>query len=639
MKFHPANFGLDASLSGSVLFLQAGRETRTNAFDIREGITIRCLIPRTLGQDNITIQIFDEGLTNLVCEVAADWNGLHGGADIYDARVEPWMISRGLYFFRLKLELPECIAYGHRLGDVTYFMLKDERRDLYQLTACEFLRDEPDEQYGGIIYHIFVDRFNRGGKFIPRKGSIYVEDWSRGVPEYPEYPGAPLQNNRFYGGTLWGVIDKLDYIRSLGVSVIYLSPIFDAASNHKYDTGDYMTVDKAFGGEEALISLISAAKERGIGIILDGVFNHTGSDSIYFNREGNYDSVGAYQSTDSEYYPWYDFKDYPNKYTCWWDIDILPRINPDKPVCGNYFTADNGVVDKYSRLGILGLRLDVVDELSDPFVSRIKARLCKNNPSSILYGEVWEDGSNKIAYGVRKRYFQGGELDGVMNYPIRKGIISFLTRSDPTELRYALTDVINNAPKRVQNLQMNLLGTHDTDRIITLLGGESSAGRSNSYLCTKRMNDIERGTAKRRLRMAYTILATVPGLPVIFYGDETALEGYHDPFNRMPYPWDKQDARLIDFYKKIGRIRRDCTVFRDGDFKLLVLRRDLLVFIRTDGARTLVTYVNNSKHTQTVTFDNDVNALINDSTASRFDVPAFSAEIFDCAAGTSITFD
>ena len=639
MKSHPAKYGIDPSLSGRIVFLQSGRETSTNAFDINEGITIRCLIPRTLGPENIYIQIFDEALSCIAYEVSAEWNGLAGGVDIYDALIEPGRISRGLYFFRLRLELPLGVAYGHKLGEVTYFMEQDERRDLYQLTACDFLRDEPCEQYGGIIYHIFVDRFNRGGKFTPRDGSIYVEDWSHGIPEYPEYPGAPLKNNRFYGGTLWGIIDKLDYIRSLGVSVIYLSPIFDAASNHKYDTGDYMTVDPAFGGEEALVKLISEAKDRGIRIILDGVFNHTGSDSIYFNREGNYDSVGAYQSTESKYYPWYDFKEYPNKYTCWWDIDILPRINPDNPVCGDYFTSKNGVVDKYSRMGVLGFRLDVVDELSDPFVKRIKKRLCTNDPSSILYGEVWEDGSNKIAYGVRKSYFQGGELDGVMNYPIRKGIISFLTRSDPSDLRYALTDIINNAPRRVQNMQMNLLGTHDTERIVTLLGGESSAGRSNSYLCTKRMNDIERGTAKRRLRMAYAILATIPGIPVIFYGDETALEGYHDPFNRMPYPWDKQDPRLIDYYKNIGRIRRGISTYRDGEFKLIALRGDLLVFLRTDGERSLVTYVNNSKYTQTIDFDREVISLIKEGTAQKFDIPAFTAEIFECRAGTNISFD
>lgn len=192
------------------------------------------------------------------------------------------------------------------------------------------------------------------------------------MPEYPAYPGAPLKNNRFYGGTLLGIIDKLEYIRSLGVDTIYLSPIFDAASNHKYDTADYMSVDSMFGGEKAFKALIKKAHEYGIGIILDGVFNHTGSDSIYFNKYGHYKTLGAYQSKKSKYYSWYDFKNYPDEYTAWWGIDILPRIHPDKPDCRKYFVGKDGVIAKYASMGIDGFRLDVADELSDDFIAEIK---------------------------------------------------------------------------------------------------------------------------------------------------------------------------------------------------------------------------------------------------------------------------
>ncbi len=591
-----------------------------------------------MGAVCVYIQIFNEAFSSVVHEDMLEWNGMDRGMDVYSLPLPLCGIGVGLYFFKLSVKTPNCTLYAKRIGDEIRFVAEQDAT-AFQLSCYSPKYATPTRYTGGVIYHVFVDRFNRGGKVEAKKGCILVDDWSSGVAEYPAYPGAPLKNNTFYGGTLWGIIEKLDYIKSLGVNLIYLSPIFDAASNHKYDTADYMTVDKMFGSEEALAALISEAEKRGIGIILDGVFNHTGSDSIYFNREGNYSSLGAYNSKKSKYYSWYDFKEYPNKYTCWWDIDILPRINPDNPKCRAYFLGKGGVIEKYASLGIAGFRLDVVDELSDDFVAGIKSVLNGSNKDSVLFGEVWEDASNKIAYGKRKSYYLGAELDGVMNYPIRKGIISFLTRGETDDLYYALTDIIDNAPAAVANMQMNLLGTHDTERIITVLGGEPSSGRSNSYLRSKRMNDIERGTAKRRIRMAYAILATVPGLPVIFYGDETALEGYHDPFNRMPYPWDKQDLKLIDYYRLIGKIRRENGVYTDGEFRLLELSRDLLVYSREKDGVCLVTVVNNSKHSKTAVFEYDCEALITNNCDCKFMIEPFTAEIFKTTKQNSLTVD
>jgi glycosidase len=455
------------------------------------------------------------------------------------------------------------------------------------------------------------------------------------------YPGAPLKNNHFYGGTLWGITEKLDYFKSLGVNTLYLSPIFDAASNHKYDTGDYMSIDSMFGGEEAFLDLLAKAKEKGIGIILDGVFNHTGSDSLYFNREGHYDSVGAYQSPMSDYFTWYDFQDFPNKYTSWWGIDILPRIHPDKPSCRKYFVGKGGVIEKYARLGIDGFRLDVADELSDNFIAEIKKKLNCYNKESVLYGEVWEDASNKIAYDVRKKYYLGNELDGVMNYPVRKGIIDYLTTYNSSSLAYALTDVIDNAPKRIRDMQMNLLGTHDTERILTVLGGERSDGRSNEYLSQKKMNDLERGTAKRRLRMAYVILATIPGIPAIFYGDEAGLEGYHDPFNRLPYPWGREDNNLINYFRMIGSIRQNNEVYKEGEFKLLYIDPNVLAYERIDKKYAYITLVNNSKQYLRVEFSSPAIAMVSDDnkqTLTSFDLPAYTAQIFKIERDNYIYF-
>ena len=619
------------SLVGKVTFAHGEKNGSSSAFEICEAAKIRIHLPRLLGAVSASVRIFNESLSKEECRLDACWCDSKMEYDVYEVDFNPADIGVGLYFLFVEIDSQCGRLYGYKSGRDLIFSPDYRAESWYQLSVSDFKYKKSDNNLGGIIYHIFVDRFNKGGSTESKPGTVTDDDWHI-IPEYPLYPGAPLKNNHFYGGTLWGIVNKLDYLSSLGVSTIYLSPIFDAASNHKYDTGDYMTVDSMFGGEEALIELISKAKKKGIGIILDGVFNHTGSDSLYFNREGNYATTGAYQSKKSEYFSWYDFQEYPDKYTCWWGIDILPRIHPDKPSCRKYFVGKDGVIDKYASLGIDGFRLDVADELSDDFISEIKKRLNRYNKQSVLYGEVWEDGSNKIAYDVRKKYFLGQELDGVMNYPIRKGIIDFLTQNRFEALEYALTDIIDNAPVRIRNMQMNLLGTHDTERILTVLGGESSGGRSNEYLSKKKMNDLERGIAKRRLRMAYAILATIPGIPAIFYGDEAGLEGYHDPFNRMPYPWGREDHKLINYFRSVGKIRRDNDVYKEGQFELVYIDSNTLVFDRFDEKYSYITFVNNSKQTLRVEFSSKAETLISDgifeATGKTFDIPAYTAQIF-----------
>ena len=627
-------------LVGKVRFAHGEEYSSSSAFEISEAAKVRILLPRLLGVVSVSVSVFSEDISRKINDFSCEWCDAEGAFDVYEADIDTKALGVGLYFFMLQIESQCGRLYGYKSGRSLVLSPTYSTHSLYQLSVSSFKYGKSDNKLGGIIYHVFVDRFNKGGKVEKKPGTIIDDDW-RVIPEYPLYPGAPLKNNHFYGGTLYGVAEKLDYLKSLGVNTVYLSPIFDAASNHKYDTGNYMTVDAMFGGDEAFDQLLKAARERGIGIILDGVFNHTGSDSIYFNREGNYDSVGAYQSKKSDYFSWYDFQAYPDKYTSWWGIDILPRIHPDKPSCRKYFVGKGGVIEKYARMGIDGFRLDVADELSDDFISKIKAVLNRYNKSSVLYGEVWEDGSNKIAYDVRKKYYLGEELDGVMNYPVRKGIIDFLTKYDCSELEYALTDIIDNAPERIRNMQMNLLGTHDTERILTVLGGERPDGRSNEYLSKKKMIDLERGTAKRRLRMAYIILATVPGIPAIFYGDEAGLEGYHDPFNRMPYPWGREDHNLINFYRSVGRVRTENPIYKEGKFELIHIDSDTLVFKRYDDEYSYVTFVNNTRLPRRVDFDAPASALVlADETAKNysFELPAYSAQIFKVERNNSIYF-
>ena len=629
--------GATDHLRGKIFYIHSDESSAVTAFETSEDIKIKILLPRRLGVVSVDMQLFEENCKTKRATAPASWSGIENEYDVYTLKLPEAQICVGLYFFLLDINCLYGNLYGCRNGEELCFTR--DRGEMFQLSICDFQYNEPVRKYGGIIYHIFVDRFNRGGNIKPKDNAILVEDWSGGIPEYPAYPGAPLKNNCFYGGTLFGIIEKLDYISSLGVNTIYLSPIFDAASNHKYDTADYMTVDSMFGGDGALKELIAEAKGRGIGIILDGVFNHTGSDSLYFNREGNYKSLGAFQSPDSKYYHWYDFQSHPFKYTCWWGIEILPRINPDKPDCRAYFTGKGSVIEKYASMGIDGFRLDVADELSDDFIADIKAVLSRHNKESVLYGEVWEDASNKIAYDKRKRYYLGSELDGVMNYPVRTGIIRFIRDNSPDELRFALTDVTNNAPKRIRDMQMNLLGTHDTERLITTLAAEPSEGRSNHYLAKARMSEDELDRGVCRVKMAYAILATIPGIPAIFYGDEAGLEGYHDPFNRMPFPWGRENPDILDFYKKIGNIRTSNGVYKQGDFKLLYLDSELLIFERLDERCAFITVVNNGKRDMTLSFSKTACALISGKHDFKTcKIKAQDCEIFKTERGSTLHF-
>lgn len=551
-------------------------------------------IPRRMGATSVEAVFYSEDGHEKFC-IPFAWKSFSGTEDEYYASFHVSDALVGLHFYSFKVESAYGTLLGGRTyenGDVCFLRGESENLKRFQLTVTNFQDSAPSWIYGTVIYHVFVDRFCRCGETPVRDDAILNLDWENGIPQYPEYPGAPLQNNMFFGGNLAGIEKKLDYFSSLGVGCLYLSPIFEAYSNHKYDTGDYMKIDPMFGGEEAFLSLLKAARARGIRIVLDGVFNHTGDDSLYFNRRGRYSSLGAYQSKDSPYYSWYRFQDFPEKYTCWWNIPILPRIHPEEPSCREYFVGENGVIAHYAKLGIGGFRLDVADELSDSFIADIRKALRQNTDDPILFGEVWEDASNKIAYGQRKKYYCGDELDGVMNYPLRTGFIEFLRYRNPSPLRYALLEVLPNAPRRIANAQMNLLGTHDTERILTALSARLRENRSNDELAVSKMTEDEYARGIALLKMAYTALATLPGSPTVFYGDEVGMQGYGDPFNRLPFPWHDINRELLEHYQAIGTLRKENEVYREGNFALLRLDEKFFAFIRFDSKTCLLTCLN-----------------------------------------------
>ena len=621
---------------GSLKYFHNKKEINSNAFNINDSAEIRVILPSFVGSCAIVLEIFKDDYSPFNVIEMSYQGHFNYSYDVFSAKLTD--IGVGIWYFRLNIKSPLFNLYGYQ-NDCGVYISKEEYGNLFQFSIINPSENSTETYEGGIIYHVFVDRFFKYGKVSCRDDAILRDDWDDGIPDYPEYPGAFLKNNTFFGGTLYGIIKKLDYLKSLGVSMIYLSPIFEAYSNHKYDTGDYMKVDSMFGGEAALKKLIAEAKKRNIGIILDGVFNHTGADSVYFNKFGRYKSTGAYQSMDSEYFDWYEFQNYPDKYTCWWDIEILPRINPDKTACGDFIAGKNGVIEKYMKLGVSGFRLDVADELSDDFLKRIKSKLRELNSESILYGEVWEDASNKIAYGKRKKYFLGNELDGVMNYPLRSGIISYLRDKDISPLKYALCDVMVNSPIHVRNVMMNLLGTHDTERIITALAGKPRQGKTNAELARTKLSPEELVKGAALVKQAYLILATLPGIPTIYYGDEVGLEGYSDPFNRRPFPWKNMNQELLCFYKLIGNIRKENKVYKNGDFVLNYLDNDLLVFTRSLEDDSIITAVNNSSKDIVLTLDKPGLNLINALRAQSFKIMSGESVLIKTKSNNSFYID
>ncbi|MBE6618720.1 MAG: glycoside hydrolase family 13 protein [Ruminococcaceae bacterium] len=564
------------SLKKLVKITKSAKKTKNadllGAFPENDILTISLSVPRTLGAVDPTLEIYADD-TGEKTFLPLSWSTLSGSSEYYRAELVLsdlcgnehsglffWSIVTDSVYGRIRFS---CDSSSY-LPNITP---ENCDHDSFVLTVYEKDFKTPDWIKGGVMYHIFVDRFAKGGSVSVRSDAIMNEDWENYMPQYAQFPGGEVANNMFFGGTLDGVTLKLDYLASLGVSCIYLSPIFEAYSNHKYDTGDYEKVDEMFGGNEALENLISAAKKRGIRIILDGVFNHTGDDSKYFNRRVRYKDLGAYNSPDSPYFKWFDFENYPDKYRCWWDIKILPAVNSKNPEYNAYINGKDGIVQKYLKKGTSGWRLDVADELYEPFLQDLRAAAKNADPDAIVIGEVWEDASIKIAYTSRRKYFRGKELDSVMNYPLRTGIIDFIRTGDSKNLFSASAGLYARYPKEVSDALMNFLGTHDTERILTVLGvGVPSLSMEEK--AHFKMSEGERKRARSLLKLAYTILSFMPGIPCIFYGDEAGIEGLGDPFNRVTYPWGREDNELVNFYRELGILRRSQSVLANGYLKV-----------------------------------------------------------------------
>ena len=569
--------------------------TARGAFSAADTLTFTVKVPRALGAGAVVLRIAADGAGDRDMPLA--FAGTADGLDTYRLSLSLRALcapeGHGLFYYEFLFLRGAETLFTDTAEDNVSYTLATHSKGRFRLLVSRAGFETPKSFHGKTMYHIFVDRFAARGGERPRD-AVYHENWDEEIAQFGAYPGAPVKNNEFFGGTLWGIIDKLDYLASLGVGILYLSPIFKSVSNHKYDTGDYETVDPQFGGEEALRALIDAARARGMGVMLDGVFNHTGDDSRYFNRRGNYDTVGAYQSKESPYADWFYFKKHPDKYECWWDIEILPKLNLANPAVHRYFVGHGGIVEKYTKMGLAGWRLDVADELPSVFLADLRRRVKSETAGEgVVLGEVWENAADKIAYGRRRHYFEGDQLDSVMNYPLRKGLISFVRDGNAHALAATLRELWGSYPTTVCHSLMNILSTHDTERILTTLGGVCDDGTyTNAELRLMRMREDERKIAVARLKIAAAIQFTVFGVPSVFYGDEAGLEGYHDPFCRRPYPWGKEDTDLLAYYKRLGEIRQKNAVLAEGDFILLSEAAHAIAFARENEQGHLIIAAN-----------------------------------------------
>jgi cyclomaltodextrinase len=460
----------------------------------------------------------------------------------------------------------------------------------------------PDWLKGGILYQIFPDRFSKGSHNRPpvpldRK---FHQNWYD-IPDWQPDEYGVIRNNDYFGGTLNGIREKIPYLKSLGVTAIYLNPIFEAHENHRYGTASYERIDPMLGTTEDFKELCAQAKQAGIRVILDGVFSHTGADSVYFNKFGRYgEHSGAYRDPNSPYREWYKFIQYPNEYESWWGITTLPNVNENNPAYTRYICGENGILQKWISLGASGWRLDVADELPDEFLDNIRKSVKAMGEDNVLYGEVWEDAATKESYGVRRRYLTGNQLDSVMNYPFKDAILNYIKHGDAKAFTDSILTILEHYPKPCTDILMNFLSTHDTQRAITYLAGEEVGLHDRAWQAEKSLSDSEYAYGVMLLRCAMVLQYFLPGVPSIYYGDEAGVEGYKDPFNRRTYPWGRENTDLLAFVQKLGDVRRHCVAFREGTLRFLQADNEVCVFTREDTSKKMraVVYLNRTKNSK-----------------------------------------
>lgn len=541
-----------------------------------EGFSRGVLLARLEARDNETL------------ELSLPWEGSDLGRDCFCGSLDTGdYVGLIWYSFRLEGLDGRC-----------------RTSESYQLTVYDG-REEVPRWFGrGLTYQLFPDRFFRSHIPDPQGmvGERQVHAAWEAEPEYrPDHKGE-IRNRDFFGGDFLGMVEKLPYLRGLGVETIYLNPIFEGPENHRYGTADYERVDPMLGTNEDFSTLCAQAKKLGIRVVLDGVFNHTGFISRYFNGDGFYSQPGAAQSQDSPYYPWFHFSHWPDQYDAWWGIYSLPAVNESHPDYLDYMlSGENSIVRRWLRAGASGWRLDVADELPDSFVHELHRAVRAENPDAVVIGEVWEDGTTKVAYDVRRRHLLGGHLDGLMNYPFRNALLAYLLGGDACHFMAEMEAIRENYPPFAFHSAMNFLGTHDTPRILTLLGvGRECKDQTRDWRAAYRMTPEEFAQGLARLKVGATLLYAFPGSPTLYYADEAGMEGFEDPFNRRPYPWGRENGSLLRHYRTLGKARKSWKALREGDIQYVAAQGPILAFTRSVQGQTVLAAGNLSQEPYTL---------------------------------------
>ena len=465
------------------------------------------------------------------------------------------------------------------------------REEGFRLTVCRRDFDTPAWFRRSVMYQIFPDRFAFSRDGTAERGIAYHESLGQ-VPELHASLDEPVRSgprsfereynpDDFYGGTFRGIEQKLPYLKELGVSCLYLNPIVEARSNHRYDASDYRRPDPILGTTADFIRLCRRAGELGIRLILDGVFSHTGSDSVYFDLYGHYGGRGACSGPNSPYYRWYEFKHFPDEYRCWWGFPSLPEVEEHEPSWQREIvTGKDSVVRLWLRRGASGWRLDVADELPDDVLAMIRGAVKETAPDAPIIGEVWEDAVVKESYGHRRRYALGDALDSVMNYPLRAAVLDFIHgRSDACALRDFLIGQQMNYPRPFYYALMNLLGSHDVARLKNALATPLDLrALSREEQLEVEFSDEAMALAEKRERLCATLQFCLPGVPSIYYGDEQGMEGVGDPFNRLPFR--EGDKELHEHYARLCALRNGSAALSTGNAVFMADGTDVLLVLR-----------------------------------------------------------
>lgn len=492
--------------------------------------------------------------------------------------------GKGLYFYHFEIQVKDQampLFYGAYQGGEG--RIESNRKNLweFQITCYQTQEISATWYREAVFYQIFPDRFFNGNpnQIINQpKANTFLYATPEDQPMYIKNPAGEILRWDFFGGNLKGIQAKIPYLKELGITAIYLNPIFEANSNHRYDTSDYFMIDPILGTLEDFEALIEALQVNGIRVMLDGVFSHVGQNSRYFNRDGSYGlGVGAYHNPKSPYFSWFQFIKYPDQYQSWWGIEDLPTIDKwNTDFQQMIYGSDHSVIDYWTKRGVDAWRLDVADELPDLFIQGIRERLNQYS-EKVLIGEVWEDASNKISYQQRRQYLLGEHLQGVMNYPLRSAILALLNQTNTTEqIARMLTTLIENYPNAVLYNNLNSLGTHDTERILTMLD-----------------QDL------KKLNLAFAILFYFIGVPCVYYGDEAGLTGHKDPENRQFFPWKQSNLVTLAICKKWIAVRKENPILIEGTIDLFYTS-NLFGILRVKGNDYEALIVNPTSQAQSI---------------------------------------